>query len=75
MPPTSLASSGEKLGTNPRIGRSTCRGLCRERFFLGVVGSVQICRRLVKGYHVWGPLAGSVRVVLVMFSPAGFTSI
>jgi hypothetical protein len=59
-PPASLAGSGEKLGTDPRNGQPTCCGLCREPFFSGVVGSIQICRCLVKGCHVWGPPAGSV---------------
>jgi hypothetical protein len=60
MPPTSLAGSGEKLGTEPRIDQSTCCGLCREPFFSGAVGSIQICRRLTKGCHVRGPPVGSV---------------
>jgi hypothetical protein len=60
MPPASLADSGEKLGTDPHIGQPACCGLCREPFFSGAVGSVQICQRLVKGCHVRGPLAGSV---------------
>jgi hypothetical protein len=36
-------------------------GLCREPFFSGLVGSVQRCWGLVKGCHVRGPAAGSVR--------------
>jgi hypothetical protein len=44
MPPASLASSGEKLGMDPRIGQPTCCGLCQGPFFSRVVGSVQICR-------------------------------
>jgi hypothetical protein len=61
MPPASLAGLGEKLGTDPRIGQLACCGLCREPFFLGALGSVQIYRRLVKGCHVQGPPAGSIR--------------
>jgi hypothetical protein len=61
MPPSSLAGSGEKLGTDPWIGRPACCGLCQEPFFSGAVGSVQICQRLAKGCHVRGPPAGSVR--------------
>jgi hypothetical protein len=61
MPPASLASSGEKLGTNPRIGQPVCCGLCREPFFSGAVGSIQIYRRLAKGCLIWGPPIGSVR--------------
>jgi hypothetical protein len=61
MPPASLAGSGEKLGTDPQIGQPACCGLCRESFFSGVVGSVQICRRLAKGCHVRGPPTLNVR--------------
>jgi hypothetical protein len=49
MPPASLAGSGEKLGTDPRIGQPACCGLCREPFFSGAVGSIQICWRLTNG--------------------------
>jgi hypothetical protein len=84
--PASLAGSGEKLGTDPRIDQPACCGLCREPFFSGAVGSIQICRRPAKGCHIRGPPAGSVcgrtwtgvgsvHVVLVGFSPAGCTSI
>jgi hypothetical protein len=65
MSPASLAGSGEKLGIDPRINQPTCRGLCREPFFSGAVGSVQICRRLVKGCHVWGLPTGSIRQTYV----------
>jgi hypothetical protein len=61
MPPASLAGLGEKLGTDPWIGQPACCGLCQEPFFSGPVGSVQIYRHLVKGCHVQGPPAGSVR--------------
>jgi hypothetical protein len=60
-PPASLAGSGEKLGTDPRIGQPACCGLCWEPFFLGAVESVQIYRRLAKGCHIWGLPTGSVR--------------
>jgi hypothetical protein len=33
----SLVGSGEKLGTDPRIGQPACWGLCREPFFSGAV--------------------------------------
>jgi hypothetical protein len=33
----SLAGSGEKMGTDPRIGQLACCGLCREPFFSGAV--------------------------------------
>jgi hypothetical protein len=86
MPPASLAGSGEKLGTDPRIGQPACYGLCREPFFSGAVGSVQICQHLAKVCHIRGPPAGSVCwrtwtgvgsvcVVLVRVSPKGCTSI
>jgi hypothetical protein len=60
MPPTLLTGSGEKLGMDPCINQPVCCGLCRELFFSIVVGSVQIYRRLMKGCHVWRPLAGSI---------------
>jgi hypothetical protein len=75
MPLTSLAGSGEKLDMDSWISQPTCCELCREPFFSRAVGSVQICRCLAKGCHVRGPPAGSVRVVLVEFSPIGCISI
>jgi hypothetical protein len=36
-PTASMAGSGEKLGTDPRIGRSSCCGLCQEPFFSGAM--------------------------------------
>jgi hypothetical protein len=36
-PTASLVGSGEKLGTDPRIGQPACGGLCREPFFSGAV--------------------------------------
>jgi hypothetical protein len=65
MPPASLAGLGEKLCTDPQIGQLVCCELCREPLFSGAVESVQICRCLTKGCHVWGPPAGSVRRVYV----------
>jgi hypothetical protein len=56
-----LVGLGEKLDTDPRIGQPTCCELCQESFFTGVVGSMQIYRRLVKSYHVRGLPTGSVR--------------
>jgi hypothetical protein len=35
--PASLVGSGEKLGTDLRIGQPVCYGLCREPFFTGAV--------------------------------------
>jgi hypothetical protein len=43
-PTTSLVDLGETLGTDPWIGQPVCCGLCRKTFFLGAVGSIQICR-------------------------------
>jgi hypothetical protein len=37
-PTASLVGSGEKLGTDPRIGQPARCGLCREPFFSGAVG-------------------------------------
>jgi hypothetical protein len=85
-PTASLVGLGEKLGTDPRVGQPVCFGLCLEPFFSGVVGSIQICRRLTKGCYMWimwdmygpGPYADwafKTCGVLVRFSPAGCTSI
>jgi hypothetical protein len=48
-----------------RIDQPTCRGLCREPFCSGVVGSVQLRWVSMKGYHVRGLSTESVRVVYV----------
>jgi hypothetical protein len=61
----SLVVLGEKLGMDPHIGQLMCCRLCREIFFSGAVRSIQICRWLVKGCHIRGLLAGSVRQVYV----------
>jgi hypothetical protein len=55
-----MAVLREKLGGRP-ADHSVGLGLCREPFFLGAVGSVQRYYWLEKGYHVWGPPAGSIR--------------
>jgi hypothetical protein len=76
----------EKLGTDPQIDRPTCWRLCREPFFSGAVGSIQICRQLVKDCYAlttWdiyglGPYtdwAWDACDVLVEFSPTWCTSI
>jgi hypothetical protein len=57
----SLVGLGEKYGIDSWIGQPACCGLCQESFFSGAVRSVQICRRLVKGFHVRGLSTGSVR--------------
>jgi hypothetical protein len=43
---------GEKLGGNPQIGQPTCQDVVGSPFFLGAVGSVQLCWINVKGYHI-----------------------
>jgi hypothetical protein len=68
------------------VGRSACWGLCREPFFSGAVGSIQICRWLTKGCYAlstWdtyglGPYADwawDACDVLAAFPPTGCTSI
>jgi hypothetical protein len=85
-PTASMATLGEKLGTNTRIGQPTCCGLCREPFFSGVVALSIAIDDFVKGCHVRGLPTGSVRGAYVdwcgkrtcrvdRFSPAGCTSI
>jgi hypothetical protein len=64
-PTASLVGLGEKLGMDPCIGQSACYGLCQKPFFSGAVGSIQICRWLVRGCHIWGLPTGSVRRVYV----------
>jgi hypothetical protein len=82
----SLVGSGEKLGTDPRISQPACCGLCREPFFSGAMtlsNAVGVSRKVatygdrpqeVYVGRMWTGV-GSVRVVLVGFSPAGCTSI
>jgi hypothetical protein len=74
------------LGTDPRIGQPACCGLCPEPFLSGAVtlsnfvgGSWNFATygdRPQEAYagRTWTGV-GSVRVVLVGFSPAGRTSI
>jgi hypothetical protein len=83
---TPLVGSGEKLGTDPWIGKSACWGLCQEPFFSGAVTPSNSVggswKAATYGDHpqeayvgrTWAGV-GSVRVVLVGFSPAGCTSI
>jgi hypothetical protein len=59
--PRALFPSSVPTLSTPQIGQPACCGLCREPLFSGAVGSVQIYRRLVKGYHVRGPPTGSIR--------------
>jgi hypothetical protein len=48
-PTASMASSEEKLGTNPQIDQPSCCGLCREPFFSGAVTLSIAVDDLVKG--------------------------
>jgi hypothetical protein len=66
---------GRETGYGPADRSAGVLGIVSGALFLGCSDSVQLCRRLVEGCHVWGPPAGSVRVVLVGFSPAGCTLI
>jgi hypothetical protein len=82
----SLASSGEKLGTDPWIDQLARCELCREPFFSGAVGllksvddSWKVARygdRPQEAYtgHIWTGVE-NVCVVLVGFSPTGCASI
>jgi hypothetical protein len=77
---------GEKLGTDLRIGQPACCELCREPFFSGTVDPFKSVDDCVKGCHIRGLPAGSVRRAHVDWrgkrtcrvgwvSPAGCTSI
>jgi hypothetical protein len=52
-PTASWVGSGEKLGTDPRIGQSTCCGLCQEHFFSGVVALLNFVNDCAKGCYMW----------------------
>jgi hypothetical protein len=56
-----MASSREKLRTDPRIGQLVCCGLYREPFFSGVVALSIIADDFMKGCHVQGLPIGSIR--------------
>jgi hypothetical protein len=60
-PTALLVGSGEKLGTDPRIGQPACCGLCREPFFSGAVALLNSVDDCVKHCHVRGLSARSVR--------------
>jgi hypothetical protein len=53
---------GEKLSVGPADWSPGVLGLCREPFFSRAVEFVQLCWVSVKGCHVWGLSAESVRV-------------
>jgi hypothetical protein len=48
----SMVGSGEKLGTDLRIGQPTCCGLCREPFFSGAVALLNFVDDYMKGCYV-----------------------
>jgi hypothetical protein len=56
----SMVGSGEKLGTDQRIGQPACCGLCQELFFSGAVSLLNSVDDYVKGCHVRRLLAESV---------------
>jgi hypothetical protein len=47
-----MAGSGEKQGTDPRIGQASCCGLCREPFFSGAVALSIVVDDFVKVCYV-----------------------
>jgi hypothetical protein len=50
-PTTSMASSGEKLDTDPWIDQPSCCGLCWESFFSGAVALSIAVDDFVKGCY------------------------
>jgi hypothetical protein len=50
-PTASLVGSGEKLGTDPRIGQLVCCGLYQEPFFSGAVALLNAVDNLMKGCY------------------------
>jgi hypothetical protein len=57
----SMVALGEKLGTDQRIDQPACYGLCREPFFSGAVALSIVVDDFVKGCHMCGLPAESVR--------------
>jgi hypothetical protein len=47
-PTASMVDSGEKLGTDSRIGQPSCCGLCRESFFSGGIALFIVVDNFVK---------------------------
>jgi hypothetical protein len=58
FPHCSLAVVGEKLGTDPRIGRPSCCGLCQEPFFSGAVDLFKSVDDCMKGCYMWTTTLG-----------------
>jgi hypothetical protein len=52
-PTASMAGSGDKLGTDPRIGQPSCCGLCWEPFLSEVVALSIIVDDGAKGCYMW----------------------
>jgi hypothetical protein len=52
-PTASMASSREKMGTDPWIGQPLGCGLCREPFFSGAVALSIAVDNCVKGCYMW----------------------
>jgi hypothetical protein len=50
-PTSSMAVLGEKLGTDPRIGKPTCCEMYREPFFSGAVALLNSVDDYAKGYY------------------------
>jgi hypothetical protein len=55
-----MASLGEKLGTDPRIGQPAHCELCWETFFSGAVALFIVVDDFTKGCHIRGLPVGSV---------------
>jgi hypothetical protein len=52
-PTASMASSGERLGTDKWISQSSCYGLCWEPFFLGAVALFIAVDGFIKCCYMW----------------------
>jgi hypothetical protein len=48
-----------------RIGQMVCWGLCRESFFSGPVGFVELYWVSMKGFHIRGMAVESIRVAYI----------
>jgi hypothetical protein len=52
-PTSSMAGSGEKLGTETQISQPSCCGLCQEPFFSGAVAQSIAVNGFMKGCYTW----------------------